>query len=78
MEHSGGKFAHKLMEQYSAGPNPGSPAIDAGDNTTCPSLDYRGKPRPADGDGDGDPVCDMGAFELWETPEEVYLPLIMG
>jgi hypothetical protein len=59
-------------------PNPGSPAIDAGDNTTCPSLDYRGKPRPADGDGDGNPVCDMGAFELWETPEEVYLPLIMG
>ncbi len=42
---------------------PGSPAIDAGDNSTCPDVDQRGEPRPADGDGDSTAVCDIGAFE---------------
>ncbi|HEY2766708.1 MAG TPA: choice-of-anchor Q domain-containing protein [Solirubrobacteraceae bacterium] len=36
----------------------GSPAIDAGDNATCPTTDARGVPRPHG------LVCDMGAFEL--------------
>ncbi|MBN2556915.1 MAG: right-handed parallel beta-helix repeat-containing protein [Anaerolineales bacterium] len=45
---------------------PESPAIDAGDPATCPSLDFLGVPRPADGDGDGAAVCDIGAFEWRE------------
>lgn len=42
----------------------GSPAIDAGDNSDCPSTDQRGVSRPQDGDGDGTAVCDIGAYEL--------------
>ena len=34
---------------------PGSPAIDAGDNTTCAATDQRGKSRAG--------ACDIGAFE---------------
>jgi CSLREA domain-containing protein len=41
-----------------------SPAIDAGDNTQCPSTDQRGMPRPIDGNMDGNPVCDIGSYEL--------------
>ena len=37
---------------------PGSPAIDAGDNTGCPASDQRGALRP------GGSACDIGAFEL--------------
>jgi len=37
---------------------PGSPAIDAGNNTTCPGTDQRGILRPQGS------ICDIGAFEL--------------
>ena len=44
-------------------PQPGSPAIDAGDNNGCPAFDQRGYPRPIG------PACDVGAVEagrlLW-------------
>jgi len=46
----------------------GSPAIDAGDNSTCTAapvsnLDQRGSPRTEDGDGNGTVECDMGSYE---------------
>ena len=37
---------------------PGSPAIDAGDNDGCPATDARGVARPVG------PACDVGAFEV--------------
>jgi len=42
----------------------GSPAIDAADDSGCPSTDQRGVSRPQDGDEDGSAVCDIGAYEL--------------
>jgi hypothetical protein len=42
---------------------PASPAIDAGDNATCPNTDQRGASRPVDGNRDGLALCDIGAFE---------------
>ncbi|MEJ5198972.1 MAG: choice-of-anchor Q domain-containing protein, partial [Anaerolineae bacterium] len=41
----------------------GSPAIDAGKHSGCPSTDLDGLPRPTDGNGDGTAACDMGAYE---------------
>jgi hypothetical protein len=38
----------------------GSPAIDAGDDATCPAADQRGVPRPQD---DNTTACDIGAYE---------------
>jgi len=43
---------------------PNSPAIDAGNNSRCTSMDQRGYPRPVDGNGDGIPKCDIGSVEL--------------
>ncbi len=44
--------------------SPGSPAVDAGDDTNCPSTDQRGVTRGLDGDDSGTGGCDLGAFEL--------------
>jgi hypothetical protein len=41
---------------------PGSPAIDAGTNTGCPSTDQRGASRPQGA------ACDIGAVETDPTP----------
>jgi CSLREA domain-containing protein len=55
--------------QNNGGPTPthalpiGSPAIDKGDNTSCPATDQRSVSRPLDGDADSTAVCDIGAFE---------------
>ncbi len=37
---------------------PGSPAIDAGDDASCPATDQRGTPRPQGSH------CDLGAYEV--------------
>jgi len=44
-------------------PKIGSPIIDAGDLSYCPSDDQIDTSRPRDGDGDGNKECDMGAIE---------------
>ena len=41
---------------------PVSPAVDAGDNASCPAEDYFGNLRPFDGEA----ICDIGAFEWYE------------
>ena len=55
-------------------PLPGSPAIDGGTNTGCPSTDQRGVSRPIDGDVNGTATCDVGAVE---ELIKLFLPLIM-
>jgi hypothetical protein len=52
----------------------GSPAINAGHPFSCPPVDQRGYPRPADGSLTGEPRCDIGAFEF--HPGIVYLPVV--
>jgi hypothetical protein len=50
---------------------PGSPAIDAGNNSRCQPEDLRHQPRAIDGDGDLDPVCDAGHHEY--NPDELLI-----
>ena len=47
---------------------PGSPAIDAANDASCPAADQRGAARPFDGDGDGMAHCDIGAVEFVPEP----------
>jgi hypothetical protein len=42
---------------------PGSPAVDAGSDASCPLTDQRGTARPIDGNRDGVATCDIGAYE---------------
>lgn len=65
-DHGGETWTHLPML--------GSPAIDAGDNVGCPTLDQRDVGRPIDGDGVSPAVCDVGAVEVQQL---LYLPLIM-
>ncbi|MFC1596391.1 choice-of-anchor Q domain-containing protein [Planctomycetota bacterium] len=47
---------------------PGSPAIDAGDNSDVAPTDQRGFLRIWDGDGNGTSTVDVGAFEFDSVP----------
>ena len=47
----------------------GSPAIDGGNNESCPATDQRGFARPVDGDDDTFADCDIGAVEYAAVPE---------
>jgi CSLREA domain-containing protein len=68
-DNGGPTLTHALL--------PGSPAIDAGDNDQCPTIDQRGIPRPVDGDEDGVPICDIGSFEYQVIySQRFYLPII--
>lgn len=67
-DNGGPTLTHALL--------PGSPAIDAGDDSACPDTDQRGVPRPIDGNGDGWAICDIGAVEverLWVIPSTIAL-----
>jgi uncharacterized repeat protein (TIGR01451 family) len=52
---------------------PGSPAIDAGNNATCLETDQRGFPRPVDGNNDGTAICDMGAYEVQVSSDLIVI-----
>jgi CSLREA domain-containing protein len=67
-DNGGPAWTHALLT--------GSPAIDEGDNATCPSTDQRGVLRPIDGDWDGIAICDIGSFEYdGPPPQRFFLPL---
>jgi hypothetical protein len=63
--NGGPTLTHELL--------PSSPAIDAGDNESCPETDQRGIARPQDGDGDGEARCDIGAYEYDLPPPDNLL-----
>ena len=54
-----------------------SPAVDRGSAVGAPSDDYAGHARPQDGNQDGTAEYDIGAYEVVNYPEHVYLPLIL-
>ncbi len=54
-------------------PQPGSPAIDGGTGSGCPSTDQRGASRVGPGTGN---ACDVGSVEYGAILPRLYLPLI--
>jgi CSLREA domain-containing protein len=68
LQNNGGPtFTHALLT--------GSPAIDAGDNALCPSVDQRGVQRPLDGNEDGVADCDIGAYE-YSIANTYFIPIV--
>ncbi len=65
---------------FTMAPLASSPAIDAGNNNTCPLTDQRGETRPLDGNNDSTAVCDIGAVEVRnedDTTQYLYLPFLV-
>jgi predicted outer membrane repeat protein len=68
-DNEGPTLTHALLQD--------SPAIDAGDDSECPTKDQRGAYRPSDGDGNGDAKCDIGAYEYEGVfPKFVFAPTV--
>lgn len=63
LQNNGGKTKTRALL-------PGSPAINAAENSACPATDQRGVARPQGG------VCDIGSYEL-EFASRIYLPAIL-
>lgn len=61
-DNGGDTLTHALLT--------GSPAIDSGDNSNCPTTDQRDRLRLT---GDGG-VCDIGAFEI---SYPIFLPIVV-
>ena len=70
-----GNFAAAPMLDSQFQPLPGSPAIDAGNNSASQSTayDYWGRPRIFDGNFDGVARVDVGAFEFVPEPSVLVL-----
>ncbi|HSN18007.1 MAG TPA: choice-of-anchor Q domain-containing protein [Gammaproteobacteria bacterium] len=51
----------------------GSPAVDAGDNASCPNDDQRGSLRPTAGTLGGIAACDIGAYELFVHTSDLHI-----
>lgn len=66
-----GSLANNGGPTQTNAPLPGSPAIDKGTNSVCPTTDQRGIPRPIDG-GSGSAICDIGAVEFLAIPEPAF------
>ena len=54
-------------------PQPDSPVVDAGDDLLCEATDQRGQIRPQDGDANGSAACDIGAVELAEFEDVLFI-----
>jgi hypothetical protein len=68
-DNLGPTLTHALLDD--------SPAIDRGENNSCPLQDQRGALRPADGDENGTEICDIGAYEYAGVfPNYLYLPML--
>jgi fibronectin-binding autotransporter adhesin len=61
-----GAFQDNGGPSWTIMPTAASPAINAGDNANCPSVDQRGVARPVG------PACDIGAVEAsFKTPQTI-------
>lgn len=56
---------------------PGSPALDAGGESSCPATDQRGVIRPQASSAGGALICDIGAYEEGIYFTRLLLPAIL-
>jgi len=63
-DNGGATWTHALLA--------GSPAINTGENSFCPTIDQRGIARPQA------TICDIGAYEAVDFDNFVYLPWVIN